>query len=162
MTNKERNIIKSKILKCLTEDFKNNQAIFDKKEGHAIYTETNLRMVMDKVVKGLEFAKEELVQTKHINKMEIAKLIGHNIEVAAMRLSENLIYYRHIEKDRIEEYKKAGLSPERVLMVNNEAGKHDLSARNWNLYFEGRKHYVVVSWDYEQMKDVIENMKKIK
>ena len=33
MTNKERNLIKKKILKCLTEDFKGNQAIFDKKEG---------------------------------------------------------------------------------------------------------------------------------
>ena len=34
MTNKERNLIKKKILKYLTEDFKGNQAIFDKKGGH--------------------------------------------------------------------------------------------------------------------------------
>ena len=33
MDNKERNFIKKKILKCLTEDFKANVAIFDKKEG---------------------------------------------------------------------------------------------------------------------------------
>lgn len=60
MTNKERNLIKKKILKCLTEDFKNNQAIFDKKEGWQVFNGTDLDMVMDKVVKGLEMAKHEL------------------------------------------------------------------------------------------------------
>ena len=59
MTNKERNLIKKKIVKCLTEDFKNNQAIFDKKEGWQVFNGTNLDMVMDKVVKGLEMAKHE-------------------------------------------------------------------------------------------------------
>jgi len=60
MTNKERNLIKKKIIKCLTEDFKGNQAIFDKKDGYAIFTETDLDMVMWAVVKGLEMAKYEL------------------------------------------------------------------------------------------------------
>ena len=53
MTNRERNLIKKKILKCLTEDFKNNQAIFDKKEGWQVFNGTDLDMVMDKVVKGI-------------------------------------------------------------------------------------------------------------
>lgn len=60
MTNKERNLIKNKILKCLTEDFKNNQAIFDKKKGCQVFNVIELGMVMDKVVKGLEIAKYEL------------------------------------------------------------------------------------------------------
>ena len=59
MTNKERNLIKKKILKCLTEDFKGNQAIFDKKSGYPVFNGTNLDMVMDAVVKGLEMAKHE-------------------------------------------------------------------------------------------------------
>tara|TARA_R110000822_G_C14918544_1_gene451121 strand:+ start:287 stop:490 length:204 start_codon:yes stop_codon:yes gene_type:complete len=63
MNNKERNLIKKKILKCLTEDFKNNQAIFDEKEGWQVFTNTDLDMVMDKVVKGLEMAKHELTTT---------------------------------------------------------------------------------------------------
>ena len=60
MTNKERNIIKKCILKCLTEDFKNNQSIFNKTEGFACFTNTDLYMVMDKVTKGLEMAKYEI------------------------------------------------------------------------------------------------------
>jgi len=60
MTNKERNFIKKKILKCLTEDFDGNQAIFNKKEGWQVFNGTDLEMVMEKVVKGLEFAKQEL------------------------------------------------------------------------------------------------------
>ena len=65
MTNKERNLIKNKILKCLTEDFKNNQAIFDKEEGCAVFCQTDLYMVMDKVVKGLIFAQEEINKLKY-------------------------------------------------------------------------------------------------
>lgn len=60
MTNKERNIIKKNILKCLTEDFKGNTAIFDKKGGWQVFCGTDLEMVMDAVVKGLEIAKFEL------------------------------------------------------------------------------------------------------
>jgi hypothetical protein len=64
MTNKERSLIKNKILKCLTEDFKNNQAIFDKKEGYQIFCGTDLNMVMDAVVKGIEMVKYELKEAK--------------------------------------------------------------------------------------------------
>jgi hypothetical protein len=60
MTNKEVLICKEKILKCLTEDFQYNQAIFDKKEGYAIWTETNLTMVMGAIIKGLKFAQKEI------------------------------------------------------------------------------------------------------
>jgi hypothetical protein len=60
MTNKERNLIKKKILKCLTEDFKGNQAIFDKQGGWQVFNGTDLDMVMSSVVKGLEMAKHEL------------------------------------------------------------------------------------------------------
>ena len=60
MTNKERNLIKKKILKCLTEDFRGNQAIFDKKEGEAVFTGTDLDMVMNAVCKGLEMVKYEM------------------------------------------------------------------------------------------------------
>jgi hypothetical protein len=56
MTNRQRNLIKKKILMCLTENFKNNQAIFSK-EGWQVFHGTDLTMVMDAVVKGLEFAK---------------------------------------------------------------------------------------------------------
>ena len=70
MTKKDVRLAKAKILKCLTEDFeygrrkdgkplkrkKLNQAIFDKKEGWAVYNGTNLEMVMDAVVLGLYFA----------------------------------------------------------------------------------------------------------
>jgi len=59
ITNKQRNFIKKNILKCLTEDFKGNQAIFDKKDGFQIFNGTDLEMVMDKIVKGLEFSKEK-------------------------------------------------------------------------------------------------------
>ena len=64
MTNKERNLIKNKILKCLTEDFEKNQGIFNKKDGYQIFNGTDLSMVMDKVVKGLEMAKLEINSEK--------------------------------------------------------------------------------------------------
>ena len=60
MTNKERNIVKRQILKCLTVDFKGNQAIFDKNSGTQTFFDTDLSMVMNAVVKGLEFAKEKI------------------------------------------------------------------------------------------------------
>lgn len=58
MTNKELQIIKKEILKYLTEDFKYNQPIFDKEKGFAVYNGTDLKMVMDKVVKGLYSAEK--------------------------------------------------------------------------------------------------------
>jgi len=60
MDNRERNLIKKKILKCLTEDFANNQALFDKKQGWQVFNGTDLNMVMDAVVLGLELAKHDI------------------------------------------------------------------------------------------------------
>jgi uncharacterized membrane protein YbaN (DUF454 family) len=56
----EKRLIKKKILKCLTEDFENNKALYDKDKGYCIFSNTNLEMVMDKVVKGIKFAEIEL------------------------------------------------------------------------------------------------------
>ena len=58
ITNKELQIIKKEILKYLTEDFKKNQAIFNKEKGYQIFNDTDLEMVMDKVVGGLYSAKK--------------------------------------------------------------------------------------------------------
>jgi len=69
MKREELKEIKKNILKCLTQDFeygtkkdgtplkrrRKNQAIFDKNDGYAIWTSTDLNMVMDKVVLGLYF-----------------------------------------------------------------------------------------------------------
>lgn len=69
MTKDDIKNCKRKILKCLTEDFeygkrnngqplirkRKNQAIFHKK-GFANYNNTDLTMVMDKVMLGLYFA----------------------------------------------------------------------------------------------------------
>ena len=60
MNNKELQIIKKEILHYLTDDFKGNQAIFDRKEGYQIFNGTDLDMVMDKVVAGLYSAKNKL------------------------------------------------------------------------------------------------------
>lgn len=60
MNKKELQIIKKEILHYLTDDFKDNQAIFDKKEGWQIFNGTDLDMVMDKVVGGLYSAKKIL------------------------------------------------------------------------------------------------------
>jgi hypothetical protein len=60
MTNRERALCKQKILKCLTEDFRRNQAIFNKDGGWQVFHGTNLTMVMDAVVKGLKLAQEAL------------------------------------------------------------------------------------------------------
>lgn len=60
MENKERNLIKKKIIKCLTENFEGNQAIFNKQHGWQVFNGTDLDMVMNAVCKGLEMAKFEL------------------------------------------------------------------------------------------------------
>jgi len=74
MTKKEAQLIKKKILKCLTEDFtygktkkglplkrpKVNQAIFDYKEGWQCFNGTDLKMVMESVVLGIYFAMDEI------------------------------------------------------------------------------------------------------
>lgn len=53
ITKKEIQIIKKEILKYLCEDFKGNQAIFSKEYGWQVFNDTDLSMVMDKVVSGL-------------------------------------------------------------------------------------------------------------
>lgn len=58
MTSKELQIIKKEILKYLTEDFKDNVAIFDKEERWQVFNGTDLTMVMEKVVNGLYSAKK--------------------------------------------------------------------------------------------------------
>ena len=60
MDNKQLQIIKKEILHYLTDDFGDNQAIFDKKEGWQVFNGTDLDMVMDKVVAGLYSAKKIL------------------------------------------------------------------------------------------------------
>lgn len=73
MDKKDIRIAKKAILKCLTEDFdygktktgkplkrpRKNQAIFSKQNGHAMWTNVDLEMVMDKVVLGLYFAMDD-------------------------------------------------------------------------------------------------------
>ena len=53
MTKKEVQILKKEILKYLCDDFKDNQAIFNREEGYQVFNGTDLDMVMDKVVSGL-------------------------------------------------------------------------------------------------------------
>ena len=60
LSNKDILIIKDKIVHCLADDFKGNQAIFDREAGWQIFNGTDLEMVMDAVVKGLKFAQGEL------------------------------------------------------------------------------------------------------
>lgn len=60
MNNKELQIIKKEILHYLADDFKDNQAIFDREYGYQIFNGTDLDMVMDKVVAGLYSAKNKL------------------------------------------------------------------------------------------------------
>ena len=60
LSNKDVLLIKEKILHCLADDFKGNQAIFDRKGGWQVFNGTDLSMVMDSVVKGLKFAQGEL------------------------------------------------------------------------------------------------------
>lgn len=60
MNNKELQIIKKEILHYLADDFKDNQAIFDREYGYQKFNGTDLDMVMDKVVAGLYSAKNKL------------------------------------------------------------------------------------------------------
>ena len=73
MTRADARAAKKAILRCLTEDFtygltkdgrplkrpKHNQAIFVVPEGFAVFSETDLTMVMDAVVLGLYFTLED-------------------------------------------------------------------------------------------------------
>ena len=53
MTKKDLQILKEEILKYLCDDFKGNQAIFNREKGYQIFNDTDLTMVMEKVVSGL-------------------------------------------------------------------------------------------------------------
>ena len=64
ITNKELQIIKQEILHYLTDDFRGNQAIFNKREGWQVINVTDLSMVMDKVVSGLYSAKKKINELK--------------------------------------------------------------------------------------------------
>jgi hypothetical protein len=65
ITNHQILILKKKILACLTEDFKGNQAIVDKDKGFAVFNGTDLEMIMDAVVKGLKFGQSEVNAIKY-------------------------------------------------------------------------------------------------
>ena len=60
MTNKDIQILKKEILHYLCDDFKRNQAIFDRKDGYAKFSGTDLEMVMDKVVKALYVCRNKI------------------------------------------------------------------------------------------------------
>ena len=69
MTKTDIKLAKEKVLKCLTEDFNyrskhsgrfvRNHALFDASEGYMIYTQMDLEMVMDAVVRGLYLALQD-------------------------------------------------------------------------------------------------------
>jgi hypothetical protein len=69
MTNGDVQIIKEEILHYLCDDWNNhkrgkahkeNQAIFDRKDGEANFLGTDLEMVMDKVVTALYVCKDKV------------------------------------------------------------------------------------------------------
>lgn len=53
MTKQEAKDIKKSILHYLGDDFKGNQAIFDRDKGYPYFYGTDLKMVMDKVANGI-------------------------------------------------------------------------------------------------------------
>ena len=69
MTNGDIQIIKEEILHYLCDDWNNhkrgkahkeNQAIFDREEGYQVFHNTDLEMVMDKVVRALYVSKDKV------------------------------------------------------------------------------------------------------
>ena len=62
--NKELKLIKNEILHYLCDDFENNQAIFDKEKGYSIFSETDLTMVVEKIVGGLKSIQRKLNDNK--------------------------------------------------------------------------------------------------
>ncbi len=77
MNKEDVRLAKDRILKCLTEDFTygktkagiplkrphQNQGIFNSQRGYAVFNNTDLEMVMDKVVLGLYFAMDDSEET---------------------------------------------------------------------------------------------------
>ena len=64
MNNEEKQVIKNNILEYLTEDKRGHRAIFDIKEGYAVWDRTTLFDVMDCVVKGLQKSQKLLNKRK--------------------------------------------------------------------------------------------------
>jgi hypothetical protein len=95
--------------------------------------------------------------------MEKARLMSNNLDVAAHRLSENLIFVRYLEKEQIERHEKAGKYPGRIIMTNNNFGeKHDPNSPKWNFEFEGKKHYVLTSFLVDEFQEAMKSFSKIK
>lgn len=79
-----RLVIKKSILHYLCDDWNNhkrgkahkeNQAIFDEKDGYAVFSETNLEMVMDKVVSGIWSVDFEEIFNEYIGKETIKNIL---------------------------------------------------------------------------------------
>jgi hypothetical protein len=84
-------------------------------------------------------------------KTELAKFIALDLHLAAHRLSENLIFVRFLDEKQISKRKALGIYPGSVIMTNNKYGeRHDPHSSQWNLYFEGKKHYVLSSFSVEE------------
>lgn len=60
MTDKELQICKKNIIKCLIENFNGNRALFDKEEGWSMFNAICSEMVIEKVVMGLELSQNSL------------------------------------------------------------------------------------------------------
>ena len=76
--------IKKSILHYLCDDWNNhkrgkahkeNQSIFDRKNGYAVFTETDLEMVMDKIVSGIWSVDFEEVLNEYVNKERIKNIL---------------------------------------------------------------------------------------
>lgn len=76
--------IKKSILHYLCDDwsnhkrgktYKENQAIFDEKDGYAVFSGTDLEMVMDKVVSGIWSVDFEEVFDKYVDKESIKEIL---------------------------------------------------------------------------------------
>ena len=79
-----RLVIKKSILHYLCDDWNNhkrgkghkeNQAIFDEKDGYAVFSGTDLEMVMDKVVSGIWSVDFEEVFNEYIGKETIKNIL---------------------------------------------------------------------------------------
>lgn len=61
MNNKELQIIKKEILHYLADDFKDNQAIFDREYGYQIFNRTDLEKKLNNKEKVIVIDQEELI-----------------------------------------------------------------------------------------------------
>ena len=97
------------------------------------------------------------------NESKLAKFIAMDLDLAAQRLSDNLIFVRFLDEKQINKRKAAGVYPGSIIMTNNSYGeKHDPYGRQWNLLFEGKKHYVLTSFSIEEFSLATSEFAKIK